>query len=174
MREIANPRPLALLCLAIVWAGAIAGCAFSSRTLAGSARELGAEERAVRDAREAQNEAIIAGDIERIARYWTEDVSIRRGLGAVANGRAAYRQIFLDEPAVYLRHPIQVKIGDHWPLAFETGEWEGHEGDATSPVVIRGRYSAQWVKRDGHWLIRGEVFVALNCAGIGCVWNSAP
>ena len=128
----------------------------------------------MRDAREAQNQAIIVGDIDRIASYWTEDVSIRRGLGAVANGRAAYRQIFVEEPAVYLRHPIQVEIADHWPLAFETGEWEGHSGDAASPVVIRGRYSAQWVKRDRHWLIRGEIFVALDCAGIGCTWSSAP
>ena len=174
MREIAHPRSLAVLCARIVWAGALAGCTSSSRTLAGSAPESGAEERAVRDAREAQNEAIIAGDIERIASYWTDDVSLRRGLGAVANGRAAYRQIFLDEPTVYLRHSIQVEIGDHWPLAFETGEWEGHERDLNSPVVVRGRYSAQWVKRDGHWLIRGEVFVALNCARIGCAWKSAP
>ena len=34
--------------------------------------------------------------------------------------------------------------------------------------LIRGRYAAQWIKRDGRWLIRAEVFVALGCANAGC------
>jgi hypothetical protein len=29
-------------------------------------------------------------------------------------------------------------------------------------VVVRGRYSAQWVKRGDHWLIRSELYVALS------------
>jgi hypothetical protein len=40
--------------------------------------------------------------------------------------------------------------------------------------VIGGRYSAQWVKRDGRWLIRSEVFVALTCAGAGCEAAAVP
>jgi len=34
--------------------------------------------------------------------------------------------------------------------------------------LVRGRYAAQWIKRDGRWLIRAEVFVALGCANAGC------
>jgi len=41
-----------------------------------------------------------------------------------------------------------------WPLAFEEGDWAGHLGSAAGPAVIGGRYAAQWVKRDGRWLIR--------------------
>jgi len=130
---------------------------------------------AVRTAREAQNAAIIADDVAGIASFWTEDVSIRRALGAVVNGREAYAQLFVTEPGtLYLRHPTQISIADAWPLAFETGEWEGRAGGPSSPVVIRGLYSAQWVKRDGHWLIRGEVFVPLHCAGVGCTWKAVP
>ena len=40
--------------------------------------------------------------------------------------------------------------------------WEGHLDTITGPVVIGGRYSAQWVKRGDRWLIRSEVFVALD------------
>jgi hypothetical protein len=40
--------------------------------------------------------------------------------------------------------------------------------------VIGGRYSVQWVKRDGRWLIRSEVFVALTCAGTGCASKAVP
>jgi hypothetical protein len=38
----------------------------------------------------------------------------------------------------------------------------------------RGRYAAQWVKRQGRWLIRSEVFVALTCSGIGCSYTAVP
>ena len=47
-------------------------------------------------------------------------------------------------------------------------------GKADGPVVISGRYSAQWVKRDGNWLIRSEVFVALDGAGIGKDLKATP
>ncbi len=130
---------------------------------------------AVRAARAAQNAAIVAGDFDRMASYWTEDVSIRRALGVQVNGREAYRQIFAGDPnAIYQRHPTHVEIASPWPLAFETGEWEGHAGPLDSPVVIAGRYSAQWVKRDGRWLIRAEVYVPLSCAGAGCSWKAVP
>ena len=129
----------------------------------------------VRKAREAQNAAIIAADADLIASFWTEDVSIRRALGVMLNGREAYRRSFADDPkTVYLRHPTHVEISERWPLAFETGEWEGHESGPASPVVISGRYSAQWVKREGRWLIRAEVFVPLKCAGVGCDWKAVP
>ena len=67
--------------------------------------------------------------------------------------------------------PAENQDGDahaHWPLAFETGTWEGHLGTMAGPTVIGGRYSAQWVKRGEQWLIRSEVFVALSCSGVGC------
>jgi hypothetical protein len=42
------------------------------------------------------------------------------------------------------------------------------------PVVIGGRYSAQWVKRGDRWLIRAEVFVALTCSEVGCEATAVP
>ena len=69
---------------------------------------------------------------------------------------------------------MSVTASPNWPLAYEEGRWSGHPGGVDKPPVIGGRYSAQWVLRDGRWLIRSEVFVALTCAGAGCTFSAAP
>ena len=100
-------------------------------------------------------------------------------MGQALSGRAAARQA-LEPPAapkpriVYQRLTDEVDASAQWPLAFETGHWEGHLATVAGPVVLTGRYSAQWVKRDGQWLIRSEVFVALGCSGIGCESKAVP
>ena len=74
-------------------------------------------------------------------------------------------------------HPERAPAGtsnDVWPLAFETGKWEGHLGSEHGPAVIGGRYSAQWVKRGDRWLIRSEVFVALEGSGSGLQMKAVP
>jgi ketosteroid isomerase-like protein len=138
-----------------------------------------ADEADIREARVAQNQAIAAQDPDRVASFWTEDVTIRRGLGQPVTGQSAYRKLF--EPTgsptsrvIYQRDAIAIEVSPHWPLAFEEGAWTGHVGSAVGPTVIGGRYSAQWVKRGGRWLIRSEVFVALTCAGVGCEYPAVP
>ena len=134
-----------------------------------------ADEQAIRAARMAQNDAIAAKDPDAIAYFWTDDVVIRRGLGPLVVGREGYRALFSDDSdVIYVRLPSSIEVSEQWPLAFETGDWTGRPGGATAPAVIRGRYSAQWVKRSGRWLIRAEVFVALACEGVGCGWPAAP
>jgi ketosteroid isomerase-like protein len=137
------------------------------------------DQTAIRAARTAQNAAIAAGDLERVAAFWTEDVTVRRALGQALTGRAAARQAL--EPAggsgsriIYQRFTKDVDVSAHWPLAFESGTWEGRLGTAAGPAVIGGRFSAQWVKRDGRWLIRSEVFTALTCSGVGCESVAVP
>jgi ketosteroid isomerase-like protein len=134
---------------------------------------------AIRAARIAQNGAIAAGDLDRAASFWTEDVTVRRALGQPLSGREAARHA-LEPPAppsatlIYQRLTKQVEVSPKWPLAFETGTWEGHQGTSAGPVIIGGRYSAQWVKRGERWLIRSEVFVALTCRGAGCESAAVP
>ncbi len=148
--------------------------------LAGLAMAAGPEDQtAIRAARTAQNGAIAAGDLDRVAAFWTEDVTVRRALGQALNGRSAARQAL--EPAaasgsriIYQRFTKDVEVSSHWPLAFETGTWEGRLGTVTGPIVIGGRFSAQWVKRGGQWLIRSEVFTALTCSGVGCESVAVP
>jgi ketosteroid isomerase-like protein len=137
------------------------------------------DQAAIRAARIAQNAAIAAGDLDRVATFWTDDVTVRRALGQPLVGRAAARRA-LEPPAapaariVYQRLTKEVEVSAQWPLAFETGAWEGHQGSVAGPIVIGGRFSAQWVKRNGQWLIRSEVFVALTCAGVGCESVAVP
>jgi ketosteroid isomerase-like protein len=138
-----------------------------------------ADQAAIRAARTAQNEAIASGDLDRAASFWTEDVTVRRALGQPLSGRDAARKA-LEPPAVpsprlvYQRLTKDVEVSSKWPLAFENGAWEGHQGTVRGPVVIGGRYSAQWVKRGDRWLIRSEVFVALTCNGAGCAAAAVP
>jgi ketosteroid isomerase-like protein len=137
------------------------------------------DEDAIKAARLQQNAAIAAHQVEAVASFWTDDVTICRGLGAQLAGKAAYRKLFeADIPSptviVYERLPDSIAVSPLWPLAFETGGWSGHLGSATGPIVISGRYSAQWVKRGERWLIRSEVFVALDGAGEGRQFKAAP
>jgi len=137
---------------------------------------------AVRSARAAQNRAIAALDTAAVARFWTEDVEIRRGLGALVLGREEYKRLFnpdsgavaRGEELIYQREPASVVVSEQWPLAYEEGTWIGHRGRADGPALIGGRYAAQWVKRGEHWLIRGEVYVALTCSGAGCTSTAVP
>ena len=138
-----------------------------------------ADRTAIRAARVAQNTAIAVGDIDRVAGFWTEDVTVRRALGQPVSGRDSARRALEPPPApashlIYQRITKDVEVSSKWPLAFETGTWEGHAGAITGPVVIGGRYSAQWVKRGGQWLIRSEVFVALTCRDAGCEAAAVP
>ena len=144
-----------------------------------STRKASTEENTIRVARSAQNRAIASGDVDRAAEFWTEDVEIRRGLGQLLVGREAYRQLIApkdnrDSALVYQRDPSTILVSSKWPLAFESGKWAGHLGSASGQAVIGGQYAAQWVKRGDRWLIRGEVFVALSCAGMGCAYAAAP
>ncbi len=158
-----------------------------ARDLAAQTANAWADAKAIRAARSAQNDAIAAGDLNAITSFWTDDITVRRALGSPVAGRAAARAAF--EPPtgvaasgvaasgpriVYRRLPNEVEVSAQWPLAFETGVWEGREGTHDGPVIIGGKFSAQWVKRDGRWLIRSEVFVALTCAGAGCSLLAVP
>jgi ketosteroid isomerase-like protein len=160
-----------------------AACA-RPRSSAASAAETqgGVDTRAIRAARASQNRAIAALDTAAVAGFWTEDVEIRRGLGALVVGRDAYKRLFnpdsgavaRGEELIYQREAVRVDVSPHWPLAFEEGTWIGHLHHANGPSLISGRYAAQWVKRGGRWLIRGEVYVALTCSGVGCESQAAP
>jgi ketosteroid isomerase-like protein len=130
---------------------------------------------AIRAVRRAQNAAIARRDLAAVAAFWTEDVTIRAGLGRALAGRQAYLAAFVADSGMrYERVPTDIVVSSQWPLAYEAGQWEGRLTDSSSDTpVLRGRYSAQWVKSRGRWLIRSEVFVALECDGPACRWPAA-
>lgn len=159
-----------LLVFTILSASVLANDAAASPSTDGSA---------VKQARLRQNAAIVRGDLAEIAAYWTDDVTICRGLGTQLAGKSAYLELFAADAKsaagiMYQRHPTSIEVSSVWPLAFETGEWQGHLGSEQGPTVIGGRYSAQWVKRGDRWLIRSEVFVAIEGSGPGLQMKAAP
>jgi ketosteroid isomerase-like protein len=148
---------------AVVLAGSVAAAGIGT---AQGPREAAA----VRAARAAQNTALAQHDLDRVASFWTDDIVIRSGLGRVIDSKTAYKNAFAgDSDLVYNREPDRVDVSnnDRWPLAFESGVWTARVNGSGRPI-IRGRYAAQWIKRNGKWLIRSEVFVALTCTGRGC------
>lgn len=140
--------------------------------------QVGAEAE-IRAARTAHNKAIADHDFNAAALIWTEDVTMRRALGQAVTGPSGYREMLVSassgpDPIIYQRTAVTVDVSDRWPLAYEEGRWAGHAGMANGQVIIAGRYAAQWVKRDGRWLIRSEVFVALTCEGAGGLYEAVP
>lgn len=139
------------------------------------------DEAAIREARRVQTQALAANDLDTVVRYWDPAITIRRALGHPVEGAAAARKLL--EPApnanpataiVFQREATAVTVSPNWPLAFEEGRWSGHLGSASGKAILSGRYAAQWVKRDGQWLIRSEIFVAIDCADAGCRAAALP
>jgi hypothetical protein len=127
----------------------------------------------VRNARFAQNAVLSSHQMDSAASFWANDVVITAGLGTVLRGKEAYRQAFaLDSGMVYVRTPAHIEVATPWSSAWEEGEWVGRRGPS-GPIVIRGRYAAQWHRLGPRWLIRSEVFVALACSGAACRWPLA-
>jgi ketosteroid isomerase-like protein len=142
-----------------------------------SMNDRGSDEVEIRMARVTQTKAMADRDFDAAALFWTEDVTIRRALGHAVNGRSEYQAMLLSagsapNPLIYQRAAVTVEVSHRWPLAYEEGRWSGHIGDVDGPPVMAGRYAAQWVKRNGRWLIRSEVFVALTCDGDGCSYEA--
>lgn len=157
----------------------LAAVLFATTAMAAPATST-ADRALIKHARLQQNAAIVKNDVDAIASYWTDDVTICRGLGLQVAGKAAYRKLFEgDDPTskdviVYERIPVSIDASPVWPLAFETGVWKGHRGSAHGPTILQGRYSAQWVKRADKWLIRSEVYVALEGFDQGLGMKAAP
>lgn len=155
-----------------LFVAAVAGSLSAERAAVRSADEAAH----VRATRAAQNDAIAARDMEKVAACWTDDVTITAGLGRLVQGRGEYRRALEAAPVViYERVPerVEVSSNDKWPLAFETGTWTATPADSGAPNM-RGRYAAHWVKAGDRWLIRAEVFVSLECSGPACERAAQP
>lgn len=161
----------------------IAGLLVSAASTAAMAQaaSTASDEAAIKEARRLQTQALAANDIDTVVKYWDPAITIRRALGHPVDGAAAARKIL--EPAsapnpattiVFQREATSVTVSSNWPLAYEEGRWSGHVGSASAKAIMSGKYAAQWVKRDGKWLIRSEVFVAIDCADAGCKAAALP
>ncbi|WP_113922440.1 Cif family virulence factor [Cognataquiflexum aquatile] len=114
--------------------------------------------------RKASNQAIRSFDHELNATFSTEDAFITTGLGVLISGKEE-QEIYLKSlkgPRMYwIRTPDEVIVNHKTQLAWETGTWKGYYEDSDKPEV-GGKYSAQWTKASGTWLIHSQLFVTLE------------
>lgn len=159
----------------------VAGIALLALAAHGQAAASSTDEAKIKESRRLQTMALAKGDLDTVVKYWDPAITIRRALGHPVDGAQAARKLLepsaTQNPAtaiVFQREATSVTVSSNWPLAYEEGKWSGHVGTADSKPIMTGKYAAQWVKRDGVWLIRSEVFVAIDCADAGCKATALP
>ena len=138
------------------------------------------EEAAIRAARSTRTQAMVLDDLDKVVTWWVPEITIRRAPGQPVDGAEAARKLLLPPATTspnrlfYQREAVSVQVSPNWPLAYEEGRWSGQPASVANGPVIGGCYAAQRVRRDGRWLIRSEVFVALTCRGAACNLPAAP
>jgi hypothetical protein len=114
--------------------------------------------------REASNKALRAFDHELNATFSTDDAFITTGMGVLISGKDE-QEIYLKSlkgPKMYwIRTPDEVIVNPTTKMAWETGTWKGYL-ENSDEVVVGGKYTAQWTKASGTWLIRSQLFVTLE------------
>lgn len=114
--------------------------------------------------RKASNQAIRNFDHELNATFSTDDAFITTGAGTLIAGKEAQSAYLnsLKGPKIYwIRTPDEVILNHKTNLAWETGTWKGYLEDSDE-AVVGGKYSAQWTKASGTWLILSQLFVTLE------------
>ena len=114
--------------------------------------------------REASNQALRAFDDELNATFSTEDALITTGAGTLISGKKELMKYIQEStgPKMYwIRTPNEVIVNPKTQLAWETGTWKGYV-EGSDEAVVGGKYSAQWTKASGTWLIRSQLFVTLE------------
>ncbi|HMQ06465.1 MAG TPA: nuclear transport factor 2 family protein [Saprospiraceae bacterium] len=114
--------------------------------------------------REASNQALWAFDEELYSSFSTEDVLITTGAGTLISGKkelVKYIQESAGPRMYWIRTPDEVLVNLKTKLAWESGTWKGYV-EGSDEVVVGGKYSAQWTKVSGTWLIQSQLFVTLE------------
>jgi ketosteroid isomerase-like protein len=114
--------------------------------------------------REASNQALRAFDDELNASFSTEDALITTGAGTLISGKKELIKYIQEStgPRMYwIRTPDEVLVNPKTMLAWETGTWKGYV-EGSDEAVVGGKYSAQWTKASGTWLIQSQLFVTLE------------
>ena len=116
----------------------------------------------IKSFRAASNDAIARHDVDGIAKYWLDDFVQIIGRGVYPTGKdsivASWKTLFKNSPQIaYVRNPGEIVVSDNDTLAWERGKWIGIPSYSKG-----GNYAATWIKRNGNWMLRAELFVSLN------------
>jgi len=116
----------------------------------------------IKSNRAASNDAITRHDVDGIAKFWLNDFVQVIGRGTYQTGKdsivASWKALFNSNSQVaYTRNPKEITISDNDTLAWEQGEWIGIHSYSKG-----GNYAAMWIKRNGSWMLKAELFVSLK------------
>jgi hypothetical protein len=114
--------------------------------------------------RQASNHALRVFDEALNATFSTPDAFITTGAGTLIAGNAALDSYIKSQKGskmYWIRTPDEVIVNPKTKLAWEMGTWKGYYENSDKPVA-GGKYSAQWTKASGTWLIHSQLFVTLE------------
>jgi ketosteroid isomerase-like protein len=123
------------------------------------------DEQTIRKIREASNNALRVYDNDLVLSFLTEDVLTTTGNGTLLAGKDALRNYILaagESKMYWIRTTHEVDVNEDKGLAWETGTWKGYDPEQGEEAIIGGKYSAQWTKASGKWLIKSQLFVSLE------------
>ena len=116
----------------------------------------------IKSNRVASNKAIAKHDVNGISKFWMDDFVQVIGRGTYETGKenivASWKELFNSSPQIsYVRNPEEIIISDNDTLAWERGKWIGINSYSKG-----GNYAAMWIKRNGNWMLKAELFVSLE------------
>jgi Domain of unknown function (DUF4440) len=97
--------------------------------------------------------------------FLTDDSQTTTGTGTLIQGKENLREYLskASGPKMYwVRTPNEIDVNVDQGLAWEAGVWKGYTTDSAEKSVTGGKYSAMWVKINGDWKIKSQLFVKLE------------
>ena len=127
---------------------------------------------AIRAARAAFNEAIVARDRDAIAAFLLPSYHVITARSLQRNGRedsvASWMEMFArDKTATHGRTPDEIHVNEEWGMAEEHGHWTGKLMAADGPMEVTGVYAAKWHYTAEGWLLQAEIFTPLTVVKSG-------
>jgi hypothetical protein len=121
----------------------------------------------IKHARNFSNKSMAQHDMAGVSSHWLNEFIVIGGNGGGNIGKDSAtarlkRQLDQTPGLTYVRTPKEIIISDADTLAFETGKWIGLKTNDKNPKWLGGNYSAMWLKRNGIWKLRSELFVTLK------------
>ena len=116
----------------------------------------------IKSERTVSNKALAKHDVKGIEQFWLDDFVQVIGRGTYETGKeniaASWKTLFNSNPqVVYVRIPREITISDNDTMAWESGKWTG-----VHTYSKGGNYSAMWIKRNGIWMLKAELYVSLQ------------
>lgn len=97
--------------------------------------------------------------------FLTDDALTTVSNGTLLSGKEALRKFILaagNNKMYWIRTPVTVEINQRLGLAWENGAWKGYDPEKRQRSGCWGNYAAMWTKTSGQWLIKSQLFVALE------------